>query len=85
MGAKTGFCQNCPKIDIFHLTKSQKPLTTKNFQKTENAHNILFSHIFSILDQFGTPKGLPDGPDTPLAVPRPRSGQDGSRNPMDGF
>ena len=40
MGAKTGFCQNCPKIDIFDYTKFQKSLTAKNFQKTENTHNI---------------------------------------------
>ena len=32
MGANTGFCQNCPKMDIFHKIKSQKSLTTKKFQ-----------------------------------------------------
>ena len=85
MGAKTDFCQNCPKIDIFHKIKFQKSLTNKKFQKIENGHNMWFSHRFSILDQFGTPKGLPDGPDSPLAIPGLSSGQDGSRNLMDGF
>ena len=84
-GGKNRILSKLPKIDIFHQTKSQKSLTTKKFQKTENTHNKWFSHRFSILDQFGTPKGLPDGPDSPLAVPGLSTDQDGSRNPMDGF
>ena len=85
IGAKIGFGQICPKIDIFHYVKSQKSKTTKKIPKIKFAQNIWFSHRFSISDQFGTPMGLPDGPDSPLAVPGPRSQQDGSRNLMDGF
>ena len=66
-GAKLGFCQNWPKMDIFHYTKSQKSIITKVFQEIENAHNVWFSHRFSILDQKVTPKGLLDAYGQPLA------------------
>ena len=59
VGAKTGFGQNCHKMDIFYYMKSQK---------SSNPQDVWFSHRFSTLGPKVTPMGPPDGLGLTLAV-----------------
>ena len=62
IGAKTAFCQNCPKMVNFHWTKSKKSLTTKIFSLNQNCSQYVVSiWIFNFRpksDSQGTSRGI---------------------------
>ena len=85
VGAKTGFGQNCPKMDIFYKLKSQKLQTTKKFPILKRFR----IYDFHIDFQFWTKKSLPRDLQMVLAIPRQSKWsstlEDGSRKSMNDF